>query len=103
MQGRHARALNCDISVSQTSWDREIILGRNSVFRVFFHIIGFVRSDSISQYIIVKLVVEHRDTGQGPERPITEQLCNRYFGNNKHIHSFSTQKPRDTRVEHLPG
>ena len=30
-----ARALNRDMSVSQTSWYKEVILGRNSVFRVF--------------------------------------------------------------------
>jgi hypothetical protein len=30
-----ARALNRDMSVSQTSWHKEVILGRNSVFRVF--------------------------------------------------------------------
>ncbi len=31
----HARALNRDMSVSQTSWHKEVVLGRNSVFRVF--------------------------------------------------------------------
>jgi len=30
-----ARALNRDMGVSQTSWHKEVILGRNSVFRVF--------------------------------------------------------------------
>jgi hypothetical protein len=30
-----ARALNRDMSVSQTSWHKEVILGRNIVFRVF--------------------------------------------------------------------
>ena len=30
-----ARALNRDMSVSQTSGHKEVILGRNSVFRVF--------------------------------------------------------------------
>ena len=30
-----ARALNRDMSVSRTSWHKEMILGRNSVFRVF--------------------------------------------------------------------
>jgi hypothetical protein len=31
----HARALKRDMNVSQTSWHKEVILGRNSVFRVF--------------------------------------------------------------------
>ena len=31
----HARALNRDMSVSRTSWHKKVILGRNSVFRVF--------------------------------------------------------------------
>jgi hypothetical protein len=30
-----ARAINRDMSVSQTSWHKEVIIGRNSVFRVF--------------------------------------------------------------------
>ena len=30
-----ARALNRDMSVSRTSWHKKVILGRNSVFRVF--------------------------------------------------------------------
>ena len=30
-----ARALNRDMSVSRTSWHKEVIIGRNSVFRVF--------------------------------------------------------------------
>jgi hypothetical protein len=33
--GPRARALNRDMGVSQTSWHKEVILGRNSVFRVF--------------------------------------------------------------------
>ncbi len=40
----YARALNRDMSVSQTSWHRETILGWNSVFIVFLPRIGFVRS-----------------------------------------------------------
>ena len=35
---------NRDMSVSQTSWHRETILGWNSVFIVFLPRIGFVRS-----------------------------------------------------------